>query len=311
MTQLNKVLVATHPQAIEKKVLSAAVALAKSDNADVTICSVAEHLPAQQLTMITQLPPSELMETMLQNQLKILGEAVEELTPEYDNVSAYSVAGSPFIEITKKVQRDSFDMVVLASKSDSLVKHHFGSTTKHLMRKCPCPVLALGEHSTKPIKRILAAVDVFSPSEEGLALNNQILRWAKKMAAMTDSAIHIVHAWQTPSDAYLLGWNIKSQVERVELIMKEQQARQQFLTALIAENFIDGDNITTELIEGKPTEVISGYVEQNDIDLVVVGTVCRTGIAGFFIGNTAESLLNEVSCSVLALKPEGFTSPIC
>jgi len=41
-----------------------------------------------------------------------------------------------------------------------------------------------------------------------------------------------------------------------------------------------------------------------------MGTVCRTGIPGYFIGNTAESILSEVSCSVLTLKPEGFISPV-
>jgi hypothetical protein len=41
-----------------------------------------------------------------------------------------------------------------------------------------------------------------------------------------------------------------------------------------------------------------------------MGTVCRTGAAGFLIGNTAETILADVTCSILALKPEGFISPI-
>ena len=41
-----------------------------------------------------------------------------------------------------------------------------------------------------------------------------------------------------------------------------------------------------------------------------MGTVCRTGIAGFFIGNTAEKTLQQVDCSVLMVKPEGFVSPV-
>jgi nucleotide-binding universal stress UspA family protein len=46
------------------------------------------------------------------------------------------------------------------------------------------------------------------------------------------------------------------------------------------------------------------------VDVIVMGTVCRTGVAGFFIGNTAEKILNQVECSVLTVKPEGFESPI-
>lgn len=46
------------------------------------------------------------------------------------------------------------------------------------------------------------------------------------------------------------------------------------------------------------------------VDRVVMGTVVRTGIARSIIGNTAEKILEQVSCSVLALKPAGFVSPV-
>ena len=46
------------------------------------------------------------------------------------------------------------------------------------------------------------------------------------------------------------------------------------------------------------------------IDLLVMGTVCRTGLSGFIIGNTAEKVLSEVNCSVLTVKPEGFVTPV-
>jgi len=45
-------------------------------------------------------------------------------------------------------------------------------------------------------------------------------------------------------------------------------------------------------------------------DLVVMGTVARTGIAGWLIGNTAEAILEQLQCSVLAVKPHGFVSPV-
>jgi len=41
-----------------------------------------------------------------------------------------------------------------------------------------------------------------------------------------------------------------------------------------------------------------------------MGTVCRTGVAGFFIGNTAEMVVQEIDCSVLAIKPDGFVTPV-
>ena len=43
---------------------------------------------------------------------------------------------------------------------------------------------------------------------------------------------------------------------------------------------------------------------------IMMGTVGRTGIPGFIMGNTAETVLNRIDCSVLAIKPEGFVTPV-
>ncbi len=45
-------------------------------------------------------------------------------------------------------------------------------------------------------------------------------------------------------------------------------------------------------------------------DIVVMGTVARTGISGFIIGNTAEAILSQIECSVVAVKPSGFVTPV-
>ncbi len=58
------------------------------------------------------------------------------------------------------------------------------------------------------------------------------------------------------------------------------------------------------------SRIIVKLAKNKKIDLLVMGTVCRTGLAGFFIGNTAEKVLSEVNCSVLTVKPEGFVTPV-
>jgi len=51
-------------------------------------------------------------------------------------------------------------------------------------------------------------------------------------------------------------------------------------------------------------------VKEKQIDLIVMGTVGRTGIPGFIMGNTAETILNQINGSVFAIKLEGFVTPI-
>ena len=39
-------------------------------------------------------------------------------------------------------------------------------------------------------------------------------------------------------------------------------------------------------------------------------SVQRTGVSGLIVGSTAETMLRQVECAVLAVKPEGFVSPV-
>jgi nucleotide-binding universal stress UspA family protein len=50
--------------------------------------------------------------------------------------------------------------------------------------------------------------------------------------------------------------------------------------------------------------------EQRKADVVVMGTLSRSGLQGIIMGNTAESVLQQIDSSILAVKPEGFESPV-
>jgi universal stress protein E len=61
---------------------------------------------------------------------------------------------------------------------------------------------------------------------------------------------------------------------------------------------------------GQACQVISDSMVELGVDLLVMGTVARTGISGFHFGNTAETILEQVKCSTLALKPANFICPV-
>ena len=56
--------------------------------------------------------------------------------------------------------------------------------------------------------------------------------------------------------------------------------------------------------------MIPGLAQEKHIDVIVLGTVCRTGVPGLSIGNTAERVPRQADCSVLTVKPEGFVTPV-
>lgn len=59
-----------------------------------------------------------------------------------------------------------------------------------------------------------------------------------------------------------------------------------------------------------PGHAISELARKLDVDLIVMGTIARTGVVGALMGNTAEQVLDRATCSVLTIKPNDFISPV-
>ena len=59
-----------------------------------------------------------------------------------------------------------------------------------------------------------------------------------------------------------------------------------------------------------PGIVIPELARAAQINPIVMGTLYRTGLLGFFIANTAETVLQQIGCSVLTVKPDGSLSPV-
>ena len=88
-----------------------------------------------------------------------------------------------------------------------------------------------------------------------------------------------------------------------------QQHRQQF-DKLLEKYPLENLKCQLYFLEGKAGILLPELAKKKQIDLIVMGTVCRIGLAGIFIGNTAEKVLQQVDCSVLTVKPDGFATPV-
>ena len=68
------------------------------------------------------------------------------------------------------------------------------------------------------------------------------------------------------------------------------------------------DNVI--LARGDPASAISGSVIRHSVDLVVMSAVAYRGARGLFTGHVAKAVLRRTPCSLLALKPDGFVTPV-
>jgi nucleotide-binding universal stress UspA family protein len=219
------------------------------------------------------------------------------------------LVGDPFLEVIRDVVANARDLVIMTADGRRGLRHRLlGSTASHLVRKCPVPVLVVKPGSRGRFRRVAVAVDPGTTALPHADLNRRLLELGTEVAKREDAELHVVHAWQLPGEAMLRGRGGLSEAEVSALLAREAATRRAALEPLL----LPWASLHPRLhvLKGHAPDVVPRFVERERIDLLVMGSVSRTGIAGFIIGNTAERILDAVQCSLLVAKPEGFVSPV-
>ncbi|MBI5601852.1 MAG: universal stress protein [Deltaproteobacteria bacterium] len=81
-----------------------------------------------------------------------------------------------------------------------------------------------------------------------------------------------------------------------------QRAMEQIETVYL-QKMGDYQNAFIRVLSGHPASEILNFVDQEKIDLIVMGTHGLTGLAHFFLGSTAEKVVRRANCSVLTVHP--------
>jgi len=192
------------------------------------------------------------------------------------------------------------DLVIKRISADSSNINPFTMPVdRHLLRYCKAPLLLVRD-SHWPKKPILAAVDPTVRDKEHIALNHNILEYSKMLAHVTETQLHSVNTFETPNmgPSIEIGWaNIDFESIRVDTCNIHKNKMETLLKEhdLLINTF--------HVIEGQADIAIPNIAKEIDAQLLILGTVGRTGLSGAFIGNTAEHILANMSCDILTLKP--------
>ncbi len=310
MKRFKNILVVTQGQSFDNEVLRWASRLARTNHARLTLTSVVKPPTPWVSRMDHYL---DLHRRHLRSELQRLEQIAAILRGDALMVETEVLSGTDFLEIIKRVLRKENDLVMIGAvdergiTTDSLLN----GTIMHLMRKCPCPVWVAKPTEEGHYRRIMAAVDVVATDTERDSLNDKILTLAISMAQRERAQLHIVHAWSLYGENLLRQGNHKMSSDAADRIYKQMRAmHREWLDELLARYDIESVEHQLHLVDGEASEVIADRARLLAAELVVMGTVGRTGIPGLLIGNTAETVLRQIRCSVLAVKPDGFVSPI-
>jgi universal stress protein E len=236
---------------------------------------------------------------------RVLAELVAQAGRQGVEASSQLVLGSAWLEIIRQVLRGRHDLLVVGTRDRSgLRRMLFGSTAIKLMRRCPCPVWVVKSgHAGRPLNTLIATAlrPGASALRMGIAVGSKMLQ-----------PVHVLHVvefaldqlWSTAyPDRETTEYHRKIRAAAEKTMQERLQELQPEATGVSVQvHFAEG--------VGVPDVAIQQFIAEHHIDLLVMGTIGRAGMEGILIGNTAERLLPEVDCSVLAVKPPGFISPV-
>jgi universal stress protein E len=209
--------------------------------------------------------------------------------------------GESYVEITHAVQREGYDLVLAGTRGLAQWEQFLvGSTAKRLIRKCPASVwIVKAEHVRQP-KVILAATDFSEVSRKAVSQG----LWVAQSANAEFHLLHVVDSKDVPED-------VISKIPKGSSLQQEiNQEASSRMDAFVDSLGVDRASIQVHQSWGIPWQEIRRTVKFQAADLVVIGTVGRSGIQGLLLGNTADKVLATCDCSILTVKPDDFVSPI-
>lgn len=219
--------------------------------------------------------------------------------------------GTSHAEIIRRVICDDHDLVVVSAEGDTALKDVFvGSTATNLLLKCPCAVWLLKPGQSVPCRNVVAALKPPIGDPCGRDINVKILDLATVIASADNARLHVVHFWDVEGND---GETIRSEIRREDLqriVEKHRIERWRTLNALLTRCATRHLEQEIHLPRGRPQLQMTRFATQLEADVIVMGSACRIGISRLLMGNLAETVLGSVRCSLLAVKPDEFSTPI-
>ena len=307
MKEYKKLLVVLDPTVEDQVALKRSVQLAKKHASQITVfLSIFDF--SYEMTSILSTEEREAMRQGVIDQRKAwINDLIEPHKNDGIDIESCVVwHNRPFESIINHAIENDFDAIIKGThEHDKFKSVIFTPTDWHLIRKAPQPVLLVKEHEWPVKGKILCAVNIGDEDQNHQSLNNEIIAYGKYISDHFDAEVHLVNAYPgTPV-------NIAIELPDFDAFTYNESMRTQHekqLAEIAANHGISNEHCHAE--EGLPEDVIPELAAKLDAELVILGTVGRTGLSAALIGNTAEHVIDNINCDLLTLKPEGYKSPL-
>lgn len=209
------------------------------------------------------------------------------------------VVGAPHRAIVELAQSVHADLVVVGAAESS---HRLGSTVDRVIRKAPCPVLAVRSEAEFPPIRVEIPVDLSPASANALRQGLDFL--AQLGLQDTESEVLFV------LNPFEVGGSINFTPEQIQHFAGEELSR--FVTASASGTSKRPLPQTTRVRTGYARDEILAVLKERRVDLAVLGTHGRGGFERLLLGSVASGVLRSAECNLLIVpsEAEAETHPV-
>ncbi len=210
--------------------------------------------------------------------------------------------GTPFHEIVlARVAATQPDLVVKHSVHHNRIERTiFTGSDWHLIRDCPAPLLLVKDPTRLTTPKVLVCVDPLHTHDKPAALDHQLLVTGSLLARRLGGELHALHVFAVPAPVAVLG-DAHAAAAAVPPPTANVDAASNSFHELLARH--DVPRARGHLRVGVPARDILAEAAELGADLVVMGAISRRRLDRWFVGNTAEAVLDRLACNVWIEKP--------
>jgi nucleotide-binding universal stress UspA family protein len=302
MQPFKKLLVVITAEMEEPPVLRWAIPFAQRHGATLDVIEIVKETSPYAGRLAREVQVENAGEALKRASVKRLETLLAPLKTPALQVNLYTAIGPPCLEIINIVQKYRHDLVVKTIEPEHKWQQMLWARTDiHLVRHCPSALWLMPPTDLASYRRILIAVgpDIEDPLKRELGV--RLLRLGASLAQSEGAELLVGHAWRPFAEAKLK--NHLSTVEFGRYVRGCKQACMTQLQTLLAMAHVHIPLDRIRHAKGNVDVVIPRLGKRHAIDLVIMDTAGRSGIRGLVIGNTAERMLDRLTCSLLILKP--------
>lgn len=278
-----------------RNALKQAVRLASATGASITAVHVMDEFLVHELKQALSTDQATIRADW-QAKLKKFVDETDLGTP---NVRAEVRIGNPLQELSEACVVSRGDLLVMGVKGSRQEPNRVGVIAAKCVRKAPVDVLLVREDAEGTFKQVVTCVDFSTNSA-------QAVRRALQIAGQDKASVDCLFVYQSAVAMSLDYGGLAAPLP----VTSDQALLDQWRHDL--ETFVEplaegesGVTVTKTVIERiNIRETILEHVNETHADLVVLGTRGKTGLRELLIGTTAEKIVANAPCSILAVKPE-------